>query len=146
MGPKHVGFSTIEIIEFPITLGCNPSVSSGPPLTIEWEPQQRTTFDLDMFEEYRPERRHRLELPLDAFIREEVLVESGIGLDQILFWKEISAENDVKKSKRTSLSQSFRRAMKLPDFRPRQRRSGQKPQRMNPELFQLSSATGLGET
>lgn len=142
MPSKHVAFATIEIIEFPITLGDNPAVSSGPPLTIDWVPQQRTKFDLDVFEEYRPERRHRRELPIDAGIREEVLIASGIGLDQILFWQEFSAQNDIKKAKKPSfLTKSLKKARKLSDFGSRQRQSVQKLQQMNHSLFSLSGSS-----
>ena len=136
MSPKHVDFSTIEIIEFPMTLGCNPSVSSGAPVTIEWEPQHRVRFDLDVFEEHRPKRRHRRELPIDPFIREQILVDSGIGLDQIIFWRESSAENDIKKP--SFISKSFKKAMKLSG-----KRQVRTPQKINHSLFQLSGPAGL---
>lgn len=146
MCARQVRFTTIEIIEFPIILGDNPAVSSGPPLTIDWEPQQRTQFDLNVFEEYRPKRRHRKDLPIDPVIREEVLVASGIGLDQILFWQDLSAKNDIKKPKKQSLlSKSLKKARKISDLGSRERRSVHMLQKMNQSLFSIVGSGGMGE-
>ena len=146
MCAKHVSFGTIEIIEFPITLGDNPAVSSGPPLTIEWEPQQRIRFDLDLFEEYRPERRHRRQLPIDPIVREDVLIASGIELDQLLRWQDLSAENDVQKAKKQSfLTKSLKKARRLSDFGARQKQSVQKLQKMDQTLFKLGGLSAVDQ-
>lgn len=88
MSSKHVSFATIEIFEFPITLGDSPSVSDGPPLTIGWKPQKITALDLDYFEKFRPQRRHRRDLILDTSTREDLLLRSGVTFDEILYWQE----------------------------------------------------------
>jgi hypothetical protein len=84
MSTKQVNFDTIEIIELPMTLGDNPSVSVGAPLTVEWESQQRTTFQLDFFEKYRPERRSRHTLVISPEAREKILLHHGVCLADIL--------------------------------------------------------------
>mmetsp|Transcript_117183 Transcript_117183/g.164834 ORF Transcript_117183/g.164834 Transcript_117183/m.164834 type:complete len:155 (+) Transcript_117183:28-492(+) len=130
---KTVSFSTIEIIEFPITLGDNPSVSSGAPLTIEWTPQDRCQFELDVFEKYRPRRRHSSRLAIAPHIREEVLLAHGFGLDEILFWQETPSKKGVVegKTKKTSpFAKLFKKARKLsPVSRQRQAVRPEQPRR-----------------
>jgi hypothetical protein len=64
MKKKKVSFADVEIIELPYTLGDNPSVSLGVPISASWEAQKRTTMNLDFFETYRPTRRTKQELAL----------------------------------------------------------------------------------
>jgi hypothetical protein len=55
---KSVRFDQVEIIELPIILGDNPSVSTGgPPMSVGWETMRRTEFGLDFYETYRPKRK-----------------------------------------------------------------------------------------
>ena len=48
--PKTVRFSNLEIRTYPLTLGDNPSVSSGPPLTLDWNHETTHTFSIDAYE------------------------------------------------------------------------------------------------
>jgi hypothetical protein len=82
---KQVSFATIEILEFPIMLGDNPSViTSGPPLPTSWEPQFRMEMDLDVFEMNRPRRRCPQDLIIDSGTREQdVLIRSVVGITTI---------------------------------------------------------------
>ena len=48
--PKTVRFSNLEIRTYPLTLGDNPSVSSGPPLTLDWNYETTHTFSVDAYE------------------------------------------------------------------------------------------------
>ena len=80
---KQVGFSTIEIIELPVILGDNPSVSSGAPLTIGWKAQKRIRFQLDFFETHRPKRRSKDKLRMSAEERELLLLHQGHTLHEI---------------------------------------------------------------
>ena len=68
----HVRFSTLEIIELPYTIGDNPSVSDGVPISPSWKEQKRTTFDFEFFETYRPARRTKNELILSCHARKEL--------------------------------------------------------------------------
>jgi hypothetical protein len=52
-----VRFLNIEIIELPIILGDNPSVSNGPPFTVGWDSLRRSTFNIEFYETHRPKRR-----------------------------------------------------------------------------------------
>jgi len=71
---KKVAFLEIEIREFPVGLGDNPAVVSGPPITLEWEPQQRHVLNLDAYEGALGEDRRRgKELRMPSSVREELL-------------------------------------------------------------------------
>ena len=73
-----VKFSSIEIREYPMELGDNPSVSSGPPITIGWEPQMICEpVDLETYESNHPPRRSNLEMSLPLSIRKEILSNSN---------------------------------------------------------------------
>ena len=43
----------LTVYEFPMMLGDNPSVSDGPPLTIDWKHTNEHVFDIDYFEYMR---------------------------------------------------------------------------------------------
>jgi hypothetical protein len=80
---KRVTFETVEIIELPISIGDNPSVREGAPLTTEWVAQRRTTLNLEYFESYRPRRRSTRELILSQQDREDLLLRQGYTEDEI---------------------------------------------------------------
>ena len=69
-----VSFSKVEIIELPYTLGDNPAVSSGAPISVSWIAQKRTILDLDFFERFRPERRNKRALQLSKDARKSMYV------------------------------------------------------------------------
>ena len=75
---KKVFFSTIEIRTYPLRLGDNPSTSSGPPLTISWDPEGAPrSFEVDDYEETRPTRRSEDSLKVSKLVRQEWLREEG---------------------------------------------------------------------
>ena len=71
---NSVKFAKVEIIELPYTLGDNPAVSSGAPISASWIAQKKTTLDLDFFEQYRPKRRNRRALQLSKDARMSMYV------------------------------------------------------------------------
>ena len=77
--PKSVQFSNLEIRTYPVTLGDNPSVSSGPPLTLGWNYTSTHTFPVATYESQRPpaSRRKLSEMALPQSLRIEMLCEDG---------------------------------------------------------------------
>jgi hypothetical protein len=67
---RRVSFNEVEIIELPMTVGDGPSL--GVPLTVDWQPQGRSKFDIDFFEEFRPERRCKNQLRMGPESRERL--------------------------------------------------------------------------
>ena len=81
----RVNFNTIEIQEYPIIAGDNPSVSTGVPLTIDWTPLGKNAYD---FEEYEQavegvRRTCRAEIRIPASRRMEVLRQLGVSRGEI---------------------------------------------------------------
>jgi hypothetical protein len=89
----QVTIDSLQIREYPRTLGVNPSVSTGPPLTIGWEYRNATpsgkkknedqanekerVISVDEYEEIRGERREKSEMLVPASVREDLLSEWG---------------------------------------------------------------------
>ena len=80
---RKVQFHKIEIVEFPITLGDNPAVSGGPPLSTEMYPQRIIKADIDAFERLRPKRRSQSKLRISRRSREYLLLKNGFNQDDI---------------------------------------------------------------
>lgn len=88
---KGVTFSVVEVKEYPYTIGSNPSVSGGIPLTVEWDSSHFVQVPIDEHERIRvPERRNMVELKIPKDIRIDMLLNAGHTI------KEISSE--IKKN------------------------------------------------
>mmetsp|Transcript_28573 Transcript_28573/g.63538 ORF Transcript_28573/g.63538 Transcript_28573/m.63538 type:complete len:435 (+) Transcript_28573:85-1389(+) len=74
-----VSFHTVEVREYPITIGDNPSVIYGPPVAIDWDFDDRIEVGVDEFELCRSSegRRKGDEMRLDPSAREELVRQSG---------------------------------------------------------------------
>lgn len=101
---KSVSFHSIQILEFRPTLGDNPSVRTGPPLTISLIPQRIDTIDVDLYELFRNRRRDKESIWLSTRDRTETLLSEGYTeedilsaiaeVDRIKFQRYISARYD----------------------------------------------------
>ncbi|KAI2489260.1 hypothetical protein MHU86_25333 [Fragilaria crotonensis] len=72
--PKSIVWRDVNVRQYEVTVGDNPSVSSGPPLSINWiyhSPPRR--MSVDAFEQARPSRRSQMELVLTREEREDLL-------------------------------------------------------------------------
>eukprot|EP00529_Nitzschia_sp_RCC80_P026918 CAMPEP_0113482948 /NCGR_PEP_ID=MMETSP0014_2-20120614/23182_1 /TAXON_ID=2857 /ORGANISM="Nitzschia sp." /LENGTH=280 /DNA_ID=CAMNT_0000376481 /DNA_START=67 /DNA_END=909 /DNA_ORIENTATION=- /assembly_acc=CAM_ASM_000159 len=100
--PSKVRFSTVEIREHNMTMGDNPSVSSGIPLTIEWNHANEFVCDLDVYEKLRPERRGRYDLVLPRSHRTALCYQSaGYSRSEIL--KQVKVVSVTKNERRRSI-------------------------------------------
>lgn len=79
-------FKTIEVREYPLCIGDNPSVSDpdGPPLQLCWEPDCELSIDIEEFEKYRNglgkdcvARRRGEDLRIDSERRKCMALQSG---------------------------------------------------------------------
>jgi hypothetical protein len=70
---KRVEFAFLEVREYPIVIGDNPSVKEGPPITIDWahDPSTQFVLDVNTFEHMRGTRRISSQLVLPKEIREK---------------------------------------------------------------------------
>jgi hypothetical protein len=82
---RTVSFGDIQVMEFPIELGDNPSVTRGCPLTIGWEMLKRTVYDVESYERLRLTERRRsskqLRIPTEK--RTQILLNQGHSLQEI---------------------------------------------------------------
>jgi hypothetical protein len=76
---RTVSFGAIEVLIFDLQLGDNPSVSVGPPLAMGNELHARLELTVESYESSRPPRRHKRELVVPKFIREEWLRDDGVS-------------------------------------------------------------------
>jgi hypothetical protein len=72
-----VQWSTIDVYSHEILLGDNPSVSSGPPLTISWMAHEHHPISIDDYEKSKPERRRKVEMLSPRQRREDLLISAG---------------------------------------------------------------------
>ena len=97
---KNVSFSSIEIREHPVAIGDNPSVSRGPPLSLDWYNEETCTTKSFLLQEYeqhhqRPAR-PREDIVLSGTLRESLLRELAGATTQDL----VKANNEVIKVKK----------------------------------------------
>jgi hypothetical protein len=57
---RKVGFASVEVRDYNVTIGDHPCCTQGCPLSLDWEYQQRPLLSVEAFESTRAtERRHR---------------------------------------------------------------------------------------
>lgn len=84
---KSVRFSTVEVREYPITIGdIGLCISNGVPHTIEWDPLHTCTMNVNLYERKRPpqHRRQGESLILDSQTRERKLRSVGYTTQDFL--------------------------------------------------------------
>lgn len=110
---KSVSFHQIEIREHERALGDNPSVSSGPALSVSWNSVDHTEMSVDDYEEFRPPRRCRSSLAVPRLVREDMLRKEGVSrsemqaVDRQTNRIKLSRSQSVKSLNRPKVSQLF---------------------------------------
>jgi hypothetical protein len=74
---KSVRWSTIDFYSHEMLLGDNPSVSSGPPLTISWKAHEHHPITVEEYEKFKPVRRRKSEMLSPRQMREDLLMGAG---------------------------------------------------------------------
>lgn len=100
---SQVYFSTLEIREYPITLGNNPGGVQGPPICLDWKhKEERTVFvSLDEYEGKREPRRSENDLYIPECLRRWKLLEQGVSMRRM---QKASKEADnVRKQRRKTI-------------------------------------------
>ena len=79
-----VGFNNVDMRNYPIVLGDNPSVSKGAPISVDWEHFGECCFDVDKYEEVRKdERRTKAQMRIPYDVRYDILERAG-ELDEVV--------------------------------------------------------------
>jgi len=87
MTRNKLSFSTLEIREYKITVGDNPSVSRGPPISLDWKYDEKKTLvvPLEDYEDNRGMRRCKSEMAMpDRYRRSRLLEEHDISIKQVV--------------------------------------------------------------
>lgn len=89
LGRRSVSFDTVDIKEFPMTLGDHPSAASGPPVTLDWEKiESERCVALDDYEASRTPRRSRRQLKLSLRDRKGILQKQFSAAEVNKAWQE----------------------------------------------------------
>jgi len=103
---RSVGFSTVEVRSHAMILGDNPSVSSGPPVTLDWTHQDVMECDLSQYEKSKPLRRSKSEICIPSYLRESWLRDQGYARSELT---EVSKEIDMIKKGRDAVIRQMMR-------------------------------------
>jgi hypothetical protein len=69
-----VAFSSVVIREYDQTIGDNPSVSYGPPISLDWEYTQLQTVTLEHYEAHRPPRRSMRQMCMNYYTYVSIVI------------------------------------------------------------------------
>jgi hypothetical protein len=108
---RNVSFSSIRMRNYPFVLGDNPSVSYGPPTTLDWEFQETSEIQLDDYEQHRPRRRKPREMLMSHYQRKAILTRSGHSEQEL---KDAKRQAENAKRQR-SATRSLMPLMKVED-------------------------------
>jgi hypothetical protein len=94
-----ISFGSVSVHTHPVTLGDNPAVSKGIPVTLDWKYVSSQCFDIDEYERMCQGRRKKAQ-KIDSADREAWLREKGYTRECLnRVWREIS---EIKASRRQS--------------------------------------------
>jgi len=100
-----VQFGDIEVRSYPIILGDNPSVSGGPPLTIDWDPFDSVAWSLDDYQEERGDFRAYSEMKMPKASRFELLARTHSAREIVERTREVA---QVRKDRYITTTQLYK--------------------------------------
>jgi hypothetical protein len=110
---SNVGFASVQIREYDQTIGDNPSVSYGPPISLDWEYTQLESVTLEQYEAHRAPRRTLRQMCMNYYTRRNVLTfKCGYQEEEV---KMASKEADKCKRER-AVTKYFLPYAKVEDF------------------------------
>jgi hypothetical protein len=80
---SKVSFQNVTIREYDLTLGDNPSVSYGPPVSLDWNYSEMKALSLDLYEGNRPQRRSMRQMNINFYQRKHLLTMNGYTEEEI---------------------------------------------------------------
>mmetsp|Transcript_5653 Transcript_5653/g.6939 ORF Transcript_5653/g.6939 Transcript_5653/m.6939 type:complete len:178 (+) Transcript_5653:66-599(+) len=115
---RSVQFDKVEIREYSITLGDNPSCSSGPPISLGWNySDEEQSIPLEQYEQYRDgTRRVYHEMKVPSSLRHHILKEWNIPTREIIT---AQCECQVVQQQRNRTAQKYQNNCRLKTFTSR---------------------------
>lgn len=113
---KKVNFekATVHVHIHSVTLGDNPSVSNGPPVSLDWKKVESLMFTLEDFYLCKDETRSTKDLLLPKTCRREWLLAHGFSKEQI---HEVEKQmKSIRKSRKENSSSSTKRFQVIHKF------------------------------
>lgn len=103
--PLHVKFGSIQVRDYDVTLGDNPSCIYGPPISLDWEYDERDPICINQYEEGRPIKRKMHQMHMLSRQRANLLKnEAGVTDDEIeMVMEEMSKIRKGRKLTKMSL-------------------------------------------
>ena len=110
-----VSFDTVNIREYRVTVGDNPSCSGGAPLSLGWHyNEEQLTLPLDRYEQCRDgQRRAMHEMKMPAHVRLETLRQWDVSTREIM---KAQTECEVVKMQRWKTAKKEQRKDKVREF------------------------------
>mmetsp|Transcript_30704 Transcript_30704/g.66457 ORF Transcript_30704/g.66457 Transcript_30704/m.66457 type:complete len:346 (+) Transcript_30704:532-1569(+) len=100
---RNISFGNLEIREYARTIGCNPSVSAGPPVGLDWTyDPDHLVLELDEYEESRGPRRSYAEMAMPRAVRQDLLIREW-GVKQPVIATAVRDANRIKSSRRRTV-------------------------------------------
>lgn len=93
----HVKFQNIEIRNYGMTLGDNPSCSYGPPVSLDWDYGKTNVVPVDDYEESRGTRRQSYQMQMNSRYRKKILNNMHFTPDEID--RSVKEVNSIKKNR-----------------------------------------------
>ena len=93
----HVKFQNIEIRNYQMTMGDNPSCTYGPPVSLDWDYDEAHILPLDDYEESRGTRRKSYQMQMNSIYRKKLLDAMNFTPDEI---KKVTKEISIIKKSR----------------------------------------------
>lgn len=80
---REVSFKDVEVRDYSMTLGDNPSCSYGPPVCLDWEYEDSGALNFEEYEARRGKRRSLRQMVLSYYRRVEILEGAGHSKNEI---------------------------------------------------------------
>lgn len=74
---RGVSFDKVVVREYTVSVGDNPAVSRGCPLSIGWEPVAHTEYNFDDYEDHKPAKRPNNDMFMHFSVRHKILKNGG---------------------------------------------------------------------
>lgn len=98
---KSVGFDSVKIRSYSQTMGDNPAVSYGPPISLDWEYEQEDDIDIEEFESQRVFSRRAMRQLVISYYRRKAMLSRDYGF----------TEEELVKAKKEADKTKFKRAI-----------------------------------
>mmetsp|Transcript_10889 Transcript_10889/g.18416 ORF Transcript_10889/g.18416 Transcript_10889/m.18416 type:complete len:238 (-) Transcript_10889:156-869(-) len=105
---REIRFEKVEVRDYPLILGDNPSVTDGPPLSIDWDHAGEYAVSVEEYENTRPPRRHKKNMVVPKSVRQDWLRDEGYSRGEMN-----EAEKLVLKAKKERMATAKKRAARL---------------------------------